>query len=347
MSAAAVAEGKAQPLAPWLTRQLQTLLGQRGHAVLLAGPAGLGQYELALALARAWLCEQPQPQGACGRCASCHAVDVRTHPELLVLMPEILALELGWPLDDKTRSRIEAKEIKPSKWIRVEAARAVVGFAQTTRSRGRLKVVLVHPADRLNVESANTLLKTLEEPAGEVRFVLATEAVHQLPATVRSRCQLHLLRAPEAHEAQQWLRACHPQASAEQAAVWLQAAGGRPQEALAWAARGLSPATWHGLPAKLLQGEPGPLADWEPAVALQVLQQLAHDCMRVAVGASPRFFDAADLPRPPAWPRLAAWAQELLHAARTVEHPFQPALMLEAWLARLHAALAARPAPRA
>ncbi|MFN3494077.1 MAG: DNA polymerase III subunit delta', partial [Hydrogenophaga sp.] len=91
------------PLAPWLQRQLEMLLGQRGHALLLAGPSGLGQYELALALARAWLCEQPTPQGACGDCASCHAVDVRTHADLRVLMPETVCLELGWPLDESTQ----------------------------------------------------------------------------------------------------------------------------------------------------------------------------------------------------------------------------------------------------
>ena len=73
------APGSATALAPWIQRQLQTLLTQRGHALLLAGPSGLGQYELALALARAWLCDTPTPQGACDQCKSCHAVDVRTH----------------------------------------------------------------------------------------------------------------------------------------------------------------------------------------------------------------------------------------------------------------------------
>ena len=62
---------KAVPaLAPWLQDQLQSLLSQRGHAWLLSGPSGLGQFELALALARAWLCEAPTPQGACGLCGS-------------------------------------------------------------------------------------------------------------------------------------------------------------------------------------------------------------------------------------------------------------------------------------
>ena len=63
-------------LAPWLQRQLSGLLSQRGHAILLSGPSGLGQHQLGLALVRAWLCEQPTGLGACGQCGSCHAIDV-------------------------------------------------------------------------------------------------------------------------------------------------------------------------------------------------------------------------------------------------------------------------------
>ena len=84
------------PLAPWLQRQLDSLLSQRGHAWLLQGPSGLGQYPLGLALVEAWLCDAPTPHGACGHCASCHAVRVRTHPDLMVLMPETALLALGW-----------------------------------------------------------------------------------------------------------------------------------------------------------------------------------------------------------------------------------------------------------
>jgi DNA polymerase-3 subunit delta' len=84
-------------LAPWLADQLRGLLAQRGHAWLLQGPSGLGQYGLALGLAQAWLCDNPGPGGACGTCASCHAIEVRGHTDLCVLMPETVMLDLGWP----------------------------------------------------------------------------------------------------------------------------------------------------------------------------------------------------------------------------------------------------------
>ncbi|MCX7755208.1 MAG: hypothetical protein N2117_08165, partial [Anaerolineales bacterium] len=78
--------------------------------------------------------------------------------------------------------------------IRVEATRAALAFAQTTSARGRAKVVLIHPAERLNAESANALLKTLEEPPPHAIFILATTESHKIPATVLSRCQRHEFR---------------------------------------------------------------------------------------------------------------------------------------------------------
>jgi DNA polymerase-3 subunit delta' len=330
----------ATPLAPWLQAQLQDLLQQRGHALLLTGPSGLGQYPLALALAAAWLCERPGPQGACGQCASCHAIEVRTHPDLCVLLPETQSIELGWPLDERTQDRIDKKEIKASRWIRVEAARQAVAFTQLTRSSGHTKVVLIHPADRMNHEAANTLLKTLEEPAGAVRFVLATEAAHLLPPTIRSRCQSHALRWPDEAQALAWLRAT-TQGDEASARVWWSAAGGRPDDALAWARVGLDARTWQALPRAIAQGEWSALADWPVARQLEVQQKLCHDLMAVGSGATPRFFAPEQLPRAPEMAALARWSRELTQAARTVEHPFSAGLMQEAWAVRARAALAA------
>ncbi len=320
-------------LPPWQQAQLKALLQQRGHALLLTGPSGLGQYALALALASAWLCEHANGQGACGQCESCHAISVRTHPDLCVLMPETLSLELGWPLDEKTQDKIDKKEIKASRLIRVEAARGAVAFTQYTRSRGHTKVVLIYPAERMNLEAANTLLKTLEEPVGAVRFILATEAAHQLLPTIRSRCQSHALVWPDPGDALAWLQATSG-ADAATAEVWLSAAGGRPDDALAWAQAGLAADTWHRLPRAMAKGDFSAMADWGPARQLEVQQKLCHDLMAVAAGGAPRFFNAAHLPRAPQMLALASWSRELTQSARSVEHPFQAPLMLDAWAAR-------------
>jgi DNA polymerase III subunit delta' len=340
-------------LAPWLQTQLTSLLAQRGHALLLSGPSGLGQYDLALALARAWLCEHPTAQGACGTCGSCHAIDVRTHADLCVLMPETLSLELEWPLDEGAQKEIDDKKRKPSKLIRVEAARDAVVFTQTTRSRGNTKVILVYPAERMNMESANTLLKTLEEPVGEVRFILATESAHQLLPTIRSRCQTHAMVWPSQSEALSWLigqagavqaggKSPVPPPTPEQATVWLQAAGGRPADALAWASSGLDAKAWAGLPQALARGDWSLLSDWPAAQQLAVLQKLCHDLMAHASGAPARFFPSAGLPAAPRMTALATWSRELMQAARSVEHPYNPGLMQEAWAARTRQILAAK-----
>ena len=219
--------------APWIASQSRQILAQRGHAWLLQGPSGLGQYSLALALVRAWLCENPGEMGACDACASCHAIDVHTHADLCVLMPETVMLELGWPLGEKAQAEIDDKKRKPSKEIRIEAMRDAVEFSQRTSARGRGKVVLVFPAERMNNVTANALLKTLEEPAGDVRFVLASDAAHQLLPTIRSRCLVHAMLWPDESAALKWLQG--QGVAAQDVATLLRAAGGRPEDALLFA----------------------------------------------------------------------------------------------------------------
>ena len=337
------------PIAPWLQSQLTSLLSQRGHAWHLEGPSGLGQYTLALGLVKAWLCEAPTAHGACNACGSCHLVDTHAHPDLAVLMPETVALELGWPLSEKAQKEIDDKSRKPSKEIRVEAMRDTVGFAQRTSARGRGMAVLVYPAERMNTESANSLLKTLEEPAGDTRLVLACEATHQMLPTVRSRCQSHAMVWPSEHDALAWLKAeLSSQPMAEDALrSCLRATGGRPAEALAWASSGWQAQQWEALPAAMARGDWSQLAQWPVAQQLDVMQKLCHDLMALASRAAPRFFAPASLPTvAPRWGVLARWSKDLMQAARSVEHPYSAGLMQEAWAARTREVLspANRPA---
>ena len=327
--------------APWIAAQARQLLAQRGHAWLLQGPSGLGQYRLALELARAWLCDQPTADGACGQCASCHAVDVRAHTDLCVLMPETIMLELGWPLGEKAQQDLDEKKRKPSKEIRVDAMRDAVEFAQRTSGRGRGKVVLVYPAERMNHVTANTLLKTLEEPAGDLRFVLASEAAHQLLPTIRSRCLGHTMAWPKDSDALAWLQAQGIKPADGHAL--LRAAGGRPDDALLFAQAGRDPKVWAVLPRALARGEAGVLADWTPAEAVSALQKLCHDLLAVKAGGAPRFFQPADLPATASFAALSGWASELGRTARTVEHPFNTGLMLEALVSQARSALNSEP----
>ncbi|MEO8248372.1 MAG: DNA polymerase III subunit delta' [Burkholderiales bacterium] len=324
-------------LPPWLAAQLKSLLGQRGHAWLLQGPSGLGQYTLALELARAWLCDAPSADGACGQCTSCHSIDVRTHADLCVLMPEALMLDLAWPLDEKTQKELDEKKRKPSREIKVEAARDMVAFTQLTRSRGPTKAVLVYPAERMNPIAANALLKTLEEPPGDVKFVLATRAADQLLPTIRSRCQAHTMSWPDSQAATAWLGA-QGIATAD-APLLLRAAGGRPEDALEFARSGRDATRWPLIPSAVARGEAIVFKDWTPAQAVDALQKLCHDLMAAGVGAKPLFFEPADLPPPPGAVVLSRWAKALFETSRTVEHPFNAGLMLEALVSQAQIAI--------
>jgi DNA polymerase-3 subunit delta' len=339
-------------LAPWLAQQLTRLLARRGHAWLLQGPSGLGQFELGLALARAWLCETPTPHGACGVCASCHAIDVHTHADFAVLMPESSLLARGWPLDEKAQAEIDDKKRKPSKEIRVDAMRALIEFAQRTSARGRGKAVLIYPAERMNAVTANALLKTLEEPPGDVRFVLASDAAHALLPTIRSRCQTHTMTWPGVGEALAWLTG--QGVSADAAPALLSAAGGRPEAALVLARPDAHQAakTWAALPRTLARGgaaSVSAVADLPAPELIARLQKLCHDLMAAQTGAAPRFFAITDLPRLPANARqmllLASWAKQLAREARVAEHQFNAGLTTEALVSSAQTALRAPPGP--
>ena len=323
--------------APWIAAQTEALLGQRGHAWLLQGPSGLGQSSLALELVRAWLCDRPTPQGACGQCGSCHAIDVRAHADLCVLMPETVMLELAWPLSEKAQADIDDKKRKASKEIRVDAMRDAVEFSQRTSARGRGKAVLVYPAERMNQITANALLKTLEEPPGDVKFVLASEAAHQLLPTIRSRCIAHTMSWPEQAVSLEWM---HAQGIAPaEAPLLLRAAGGRPEDAAQLAQAGRNGKSWSLLPKAVARGDVAAVAGFSPAQAVDALQKICHDLLSLQSGAAPRFFAAADLPGPAPAAALGDWWRELARTARTVEHPFNAGLMLEALVSQAHNAL--------
>jgi len=328
------------PLSPWIARQRDALLARPGHAWLLHGPSGLGHYTLALELVRAWLCDAATAQGACGQCPSCHGMEVHTHADFCLLMPEVHLLERGWPLPARAQTELDEKKRKPSREIRVDALREAVEFTQRTSARGRAKAVVIYPAERMNTISANTLLKTLEEPPGDVRFVLATEAAHALLPTIRSRCLAHTMCWPKEEEMLAWLGA--QGIAAPEARIFLHAAGGRPEDALALAQSGRSATVWAQFPQAVARGELSAVAEMTPAQTIEMLQKLCHDLLAQCVGAAPRYFAQADLPPAPALGSLIRWAKQLVREAGSAEHPWNAPLMQEALLAQARGVLYSR-----
>lgn len=172
---------------PWhadIWRRLMKSRARLPHALLLRGQEGLGKRVFALRLARTLLCQHATEQDACGRCHGCHLVDAGNHPDLLRITLE----------DERTV-------------ITVEQIRTLVDFLSLKPHSAPHKVVLLMPADLMNLNAANALLKLLEEPPLGSVFVLVSSRPMRLSATIRSRCVPIAFRPPPATVAQQWLRA--------------------------------------------------------------------------------------------------------------------------------------------
>ena len=210
--------------APWLRegwRRLCSALETRRlpHATLLAGPAGLGKREFARAFVARVLCREAKgEEGACGRCRSCEQQAAGSHPDFVLVTFELRD-------DGKLRTEITVDQ------IRTLSAR----LALTPQQNG-YQVALIDPADAMNDNAANALLKTLEEPSAETLLVLVSDEPARLPATILSRCSRVDVRFPAAEVARTWLESRGIDAKA--AATALALAAGNPGEALGYAGSG-------------------------------------------------------------------------------------------------------------
>jgi DNA polymerase-3 subunit delta' len=160
--------------------------GRLHHAYLLGGPEGVGKGTAARLLAQAANCEaDPGPGGAiddpCGQCGPCLKIAHGTHPDVMLLSEERVMARAGrWePKSGRT----------PSREIVVDQVRDLVDHRLSMRRfEGRHRVVVIDPADAMNVQAQNALLKTLEEPPEATTLVLVSASPDALLPTVKSRC---------------------------------------------------------------------------------------------------------------------------------------------------------------
>ncbi len=205
---------------PWLDAERDRLNGviaadRLGHAPMILGSAGVGKRVFSEWLAARLLCLTPSDGEPCGRCASCRLLPEGTHPDFFRLAPD----------EGKTE-------------IRVDPVRDFIDSITLTPSIGDRRVGMIDPADRMNRNAANALLKTLEEPSGDVWLILVTDRPDRLPVTIRSRCQVHRVALPERAAAERWLEAQHPQRTADERSLALTLADGAPLVADGWLAEG-------------------------------------------------------------------------------------------------------------
>lgn len=301
-------------LPPWISPNWGRLAqaraaGRLPHALMVAGPRGVGKRLLVERLVRSLLCPSNLPDGsACGRCPDCLLLAAGTHPDLLRVGPDPESKSGEIPIDG----------------IRDLRERAIL-----TGVRGGRVLVVIDPADRMSVAAANALLKTLEEPPGSVLLCLIAEQPGRLPATVRSRCLLLRQPLPPRDQALRWLsgQAAGPAADST-AEERLGLARGAPLSALE-GADGLVLADHGRLRASLIgiaRGDLDPVAEavaWSEVGAKRSLDWLAGwlcDLLRLAAaGADARLDDVA------AGPVLAELASGLdqIAAHRLLRQVFQ------------------------
>jgi DNA polymerase-3 subunit delta' len=313
---------------PWLEAPLRRALQQqRAHALLVQAAQGVGALEYMLTLAQAWLCESDGGAPPCGHCGSCRLLQSRSHPDLHVLLPEALRGAYGGAAqaEDEPADGTKTRR-KPSRQIKIDEVRAAIDWVVQTSSRGRAKVVLLHPAEAMNLQAASALLKTLEEPPGQARLLLSTADEARLLPTVRSRCQRIRLPGPPAEQACAWLA----EQGIHDAPVLLAAAGGAPLAARDLAAAGIDAAAWLALPRAVARGHPTALAGWPIPRVVDALQRLCHDAMVHSLAGAPRYFSAQALPAGARPAALSAWARSLARVARHDEHPWNEGLLIEA-----------------
>ncbi|MDP3307113.1 DNA polymerase III subunit delta' [Methylotenera sp.] len=172
---------------------------RRAHALLLHGRAGIGKYDFARCLSQALLCAHKDDLGhACGKCSSCNWFNEESHPDFRLLSPEQEA--------DTDEESSASKKTKKKTQISVAQIRELSDFLSLSSHRSDgLRIILIHPAEALNLASANALLKMLEEPAEGVVFILVAHQLQRLLPTIISRCQKINMPMPSDMQALAWL----------------------------------------------------------------------------------------------------------------------------------------------
>src|SRR5690554_3479963 len=280
---------------PWLARAwsaVQSRLAQDRlpHALLVVGERGVGKRAWAQAVAGLLLCEAPAKSEsgaavACGHCKQCELMAAGSHPDLRVYTPE------------------------KSRMVKVDQIRALSTFAVASPQVGHHKVAIVDRADQLNINAANALLKTLEEPLPDVTLLLLQESGRPVLPTIRSRCQALTIPLPTTEQAMEWLAAQvtgmeeETRPGAEVLAKSLMLAGTAPRLALEYAAGefpGLRDKAFEAFK-QYMKGQMS-VADAARCFktigledTLWLFESWAADLARCSAGGQPRDTEAADM----------------------------------------------------
>jgi DNA polymerase-3 subunit delta' len=319
---------------PWhlaIWHQLTRLAdgGRMPHALLIHGAHGLGKQPLAEALIARTLCAKPEEQ-ACGHCHSCRMLASGYHPDLLRVGPE------------------EGK-----RQIRIDPIREVNRFVSQTAQQGGYRVIVISPAEAMNIAAANALLKSLEEPGDKTLFILLSDVPSRMLPTIRSRCQQWSLPSVAFETCRGWL--IEKLNSADEAYFWWQVAGGLPLLAVELAApeeRALRHQIHDSFEQLVRGAEPVSEAARLDRQAIDAILWYGiawlEDLIRLGLSGEaavlhnpdlePLYRQAVKNGRVQDWFRLLDYAREQRRLLAVGANP-NPQLVLEAWLVRWSALL--------
>lgn len=157
------------------------------HALLISGAEGIGKLEFAKKLVKSLLCFRPVNNQYCDQCNGCKTYDSVSNPDYL-----------------------ELQVAEDKKQISVDQIRGMSKFITLSRSFDAYRVILIHPVEAMNNNAANSLLKSLEEPANNTIIILLATHLNQVLPTIKSRCQLLTIPTPSNKQALAWLQTNAP-----------------------------------------------------------------------------------------------------------------------------------------
>ncbi|MDQ9011309.1 DNA polymerase III subunit delta' [Acinetobacter gerneri] len=218
-----------QPVWETLTKRFPNL----GHGLLFYGKKGAGKAEFTQQFLAWVLCLNKHADAACGECSSCQWLKSDTHPNYVHITT------------DEENKKQNAK-------IKIEKIRDLLPFVQQTVDGWR--VIVIEPAEALNVASSNALLKTLEEPGERTVIILLADHYLKLPATIRSRLQHFALDRVSTAQAEQYIQQHLPEQAAQQSQLLMNLSNQMPLAAVA-----LAESAWLNRRAEFVQ-------DWQKLV---------------------------------------------------------------------------------
>jgi len=295
-----------------LTGQLAS--GRIAHAYLFLGQDGIGRKKTALELAKALNCAKNSSSKelveACGHCVSCGKIEHSNHPDVKII-------------DFSYQARLENKEVEKQKAIKIDTIRAVQKDISFKPSEGRWKVYIIEPAEKITVDAANCLLKTLEEPPAWTVIILLSKHKENLPATVVSRSQVLYFSPLSENEVAEYLIAKHGTAPGRAREISVSCEGSLSAAlTLLEDNEGLAPGLWQ----KIRSGD---ISSAETLSSSQQFSKSARELLdELLTGAKNEFRSGSE--------RAGRAVEEITNSQKLLEQNVNPQMVLDVLLLRLN-----------